>query len=60
MDRIAADPAFRLTREEILGGLKSENFVGFSVQQTEDYLRGVVDPIIAGSSDEVRAKEISV
>ena len=60
VDRIAADPAFRLTREEILGGLKSENFVGFSVRQTEDYLRGTVDPIIRGSSGEVRAKEISV
>ena len=40
--------------------LKSENFVGFSVRQTEDYLRGTVDPIVRGSSGEVRAKEISV
>ena len=60
VDRIAADPAFRLTREEILGGLKSENFIGFSVQQTDDYLRGTVDAILQKEKGEVRAKEISV
>ncbi len=60
VDRIAADPAFRLTREEILAGLKGENFTGFAAVQTADYLREVIDPILAGSSDEVSAKEISV
>ena len=60
VDRIAADPAFRLTREEILGGLKSENFIGFSVQQTEDYLRTTVDAILEKEKGEVRVKEISV
>ncbi len=60
VDRIAADPAFRLTREEILSTLKAENFTGFAALQTEDYLRGVIDPILGAASDTVRAKEISV
>ena len=60
VDRIAADPAFRLTREEILRGLEGENYTGFAARQTEDYLRVTVDPILAASDGEVRTKEINV
>ena len=60
VDRIAGDPVFRLTREEILGTLKSENYVGFAAAQTEDYLRGVIGPILADADENVRVKEINV
>ena len=60
VDRIAADPAFRLTREEILRGLEGDNYTGFAARQTEDYLRVTVDPILAASDGEVRTKEINV
>ncbi len=60
VERIAGDPAFRLTGEEILKGLKGENFTGFAAQQTADYLKEVIDPLLAEEKDEVTAKEISV
>ncbi len=37
VDRIAADPAFGLTREEIVAGLVPENFVGRAPQQVEEF-----------------------
>ena len=38
VDRIAADPAFGLTREEIVAGLVPENFVGRAPQQVEEFI----------------------
>ena len=35
VDRVAADPAFGLTKEEIVAGLVPENFVGRAPQQVE-------------------------
>ena len=46
VDRIAGDPAFGLTREEIEAGLIPENFVGRAPQQVEEFLAGVLQPII--------------
>ena len=45
VDRIAGDPAFGLTREEIEAGLIPENFVGRAPQQVEEFLAGVLQPI---------------
>ena len=46
VDRIANDPAFMITKEEILDILKPENFVGRAPQQTADFLNEVVQPIL--------------
>lgn len=51
VDRIAADPAFMTTKEEILAILKPENFVGRAPEQTADFLNEVVDPILAKEKD---------
>lgn len=51
VDRIAADPAFMTTKEEILAILKPENFVGRAPEQTADFLNEVVSPILAKEKD---------
>ena len=45
VDRIASDPAFGLTKEEIVAGLVPENFVGRAPQQVEEFLAHVLQPI---------------
>ena len=45
VERIAADPAFGLTREEIEAGLVPENFVGRAPQQVEEFLANILQPI---------------
>ena len=45
VDRIAADPAFGLTKEEIVAGLVPENFVGRAPQQVEEFVAYVLLPI---------------
>ena len=52
-DRIAADPAFGLTREEIVAGLVPENFVGRAPQQVEEFVANVLKPIFDANPDAV-------
>lgn len=51
IDRIAADPAFMMTKEEILATMKPENFVGRAPQQTADFLSEVIKPILDSNKD---------
>ena len=53
VDRIAADPAFGLTREEIVAGLVPENFVGRAPQQVEEFIANVLGPIFDANPDAV-------
>ena len=46
LDRIAADPAFNVTREDLDRVMKPEHYVGRAPQQTEEYLRDVIRPIL--------------
>ena len=43
---IAQDPAFGLTKEEIIAIMKPENFVGRAPEQVDDFMREVVDPLL--------------
>ena len=45
IDRICADPAFNLSREEIMAVLKPIHFVGRSVEQVEEFLAAYVEPM---------------
>lgn len=47
IDRIAADPMFGLTREEILAELDPARYIGRSPEQVDDFLRDEVKPRIA-------------
>lgn len=61
LDRIAADPAFHVTKEALQKVLKPENFVGRAPQQTSEYLDGVIKPILSENRDVLGIKaEINV
>ena len=47
MERIAADPAFPLSRESLTALLAPEKYTGRAREQTERFLANVVDPILA-------------
>ena len=47
IDRICADPAFMVTREEVEAILKPEQFTGRSEQQVEEFLGGIIRPLLA-------------
>lgn len=46
IDRICADEVFQLSREEVDAILKPINFVGRSVEQVEEYLAEIVQPVL--------------
>ena len=46
IDRIAADPLFPLSREEIVSQLDPALYIGRSVSQVEEFLHGVAQPIL--------------
>ena len=46
VERIAADPAFMVTREEIEAILQPEKFIGRSKEQVEEYLAGIITPLL--------------
>ena len=46
IDRIAAAPLFPLSREEIVSQLDPALYIGRSVSQVEEFLRGVAQPIL--------------
>ncbi|MGN0704663.1 MAG: adenylosuccinate lyase, partial [Lentihominibacter sp.] len=51
LDRIAADPDFNMTKEQLLALMKPENFTGCAESQTEDFLENIVKPIIEANRD---------
>lgn len=61
VDRIAADPAFGMTKPEIEAMLKPANFVGRAPQQTEEFVRDFIRPILDANKDALGLKvEINV
>lgn len=51
VERIAADSAFGMSREEIEALLEPKNFVGRAPEQTEEFLNEVVQPILDANKD---------
>lgn len=61
IDRIAADPRFGMTKEQIEAIMKPINFVGRSVQQTEEFFADYIDPILEAHKKDLGVKaEINV
>ena len=61
LERIAADPAFGLSREEVLGHLDPADYIGCCPQQVDRFLSQEVQPILeryaealAGTAAEIR------
>lgn len=46
LQRIADDPRFPVTIEDLQKVMKPENFIGRSVQQTEEFFTDFIDPIL--------------
>lgn len=59
VDRIANDPVFGVTKEEILEVLKPNLYVGCATLQVTDFLENVVNPILS-EEDTVETAEITV
>ena len=56
IQRIEADPFFKMSKEELENALKPENFIGRAPQQVDDFLNEYIRPILAQNQD---ALEIS-
>ncbi|HET7435470.1 MAG TPA: adenylosuccinate lyase [Thermoanaerobaculia bacterium] len=52
-ERIAADPIFSISRDEIANIARPENYTGLSKQQTERFLIEEIDPILAAHQADV-------
>ena len=50
LDRIAADDAFGVTREELDRAMDPRRFVGRAPQQVDEFLEEVVGPLLAGAT----------
>ena len=51
LERIAADPAFGMDMDQLRSIMKPGNFVGRAPEQTEEYLRDYVRPILDANQD---------
>ena len=61
LERIAADPAFGMTMEQLQTIMKPENFVGRSPEQTEEFINEYVKPMLAENKELLGMKaEINV
>lgn len=61
VDRIAADPMFGITKEEILATLKPEQFTGRSEEQVTEFLNDFIKPVLDANRDVLGEKaELSV
>lgn len=51
LDRIASDPDFNMTKEQLLALMKPENFTGCAESQTERFLKTEVAPILKANKE---------
>lgn len=51
IDRIAADPAFGVSREDIQKLLEPKNFIGRSEEQVEEFLGDIIRPLLEENRD---------
>jgi adenylosuccinate lyase len=59
LDRIAADPAFGLSREEIEAAIEPRAFTGRSAEQVDELLAERVEPLLArAETAEVEAPRV--
>lgn len=61
VERIAADPMFKLTKEEITSILSPSNFIGRAPQQVSEFIEEHIKPILQKNQDSLGIKvEINV
>ncbi|HET7188567.1 MAG TPA: adenylosuccinate lyase, partial [Gemmatimonadaceae bacterium] len=57
LDRIAADDAFGVTRDELERAMDPKRFVGRAPQQVDEFLHEVIGPLLAGATQAEPALE---
>ncbi|MBO5378279.1 MAG: adenylosuccinate lyase [Ruminiclostridium sp.] len=61
VDRIASDPMFMITKEEILATLQPEQFTGRSSEQVDEFLKNFIQPVLDANREILGEKaELSV
>jgi adenylosuccinate lyase len=60
LDRIAADDAFGMSRDELERAMDPGRFVGRAPQQVDEFLAEVVEPLLAGAGAEPVLEEVRV
>jgi adenylosuccinate lyase len=60
LDRIAADPVFGLTREDVAAAADPRIFVGRAPEQVEEFLAAEVDPVLARHADALAEAAVEV
>ena len=61
LERIAGDPSFGMTMEQLQSIMKPENFVGRAPQQVEEFVEEVIQPILEANKELLGVKaEINV
>jgi adenylosuccinate lyase len=53
IDRICADPAFGMTKEDVMKILEPKNFIGRSKEQVEEFIANVCQPILTKYQDKL-------
>ena len=56
LERIAADPAFSLTKDELDGLLDPALYTGRAPQQVEEFVGGIIEPILAKNKGNLAAQ----
>jgi adenylosuccinate lyase len=51
LNRIANDPAFNMTLEQLQALMKPENYVGRAPQQTEEFISEVIQPVLDANQE---------
>ncbi|MGX8703286.1 MAG: adenylosuccinate lyase, partial [bacterium] len=51
LDRIAADPAFHLTKEDLANAMVPAKYVGRAPKQVENYLTNIINPLLEDNKD---------
>ena len=49
LDRIAADPAFNISKEDLQKVMKPENYIGRATEQTTEFLDQIIKPILSAN-----------
>ena len=47
MDLIINEPAFKMTKEEILSIMEPKNFIGRAPEQVVEFIKEEIDPVLA-------------
>jgi Adenylosuccinate lyase C-terminus. len=60
LERIAADPAFGLSREEVAAAADPRLFVGRAPAQVAEFLAAEVDPLLAARAEALAGRAVEV